>query len=53
MLGDGLKDALVRHPSHRLQAGRHGLRASPGPLGGLEKCCLAEIGKLLLSGCVP
>lgn len=31
--------------------GRHGLRASPTLLWGLEKCCLVEIGKLVLSGC--
>ena len=33
--------------------GRHGLRPSPKLLWGLEKCCLAETGKLVLSGCTP
>lgn len=35
------------------KAGRHGLRASPGLLRELEKCCLAGTGKRLLSGCMP
>lgn len=44
---------LVVPTTNATGMGRQGLRDSPKLRWGLEKCCLAEIGKLVLSGCTP